>query len=67
MDFDELTKWTYNSWNIHVVFDCFDLWDKPDHAKQYWSNKFNANIITFYLSLDNDNRKIFIDHINNLL
>lgn len=51
----KLAYWSYNIWNGSKVLEIFE--PENENEREYWLNKFNRNILAFYLSLDDRNKK----------
>ena len=59
MDLNKLAYWSYNQWSGKHVLNCFTTDDDDDHCRNYWIEKFNQNILQFYISLDKKHKDIF--------
>ena len=55
----DIAYWSFNQWTSLHLYNCFNATNP--NGKKYWDNKFNRDILLFYLSLDVNNRQHF-DH-----
>lgn len=60
-DLEKLAYYTCCDWSLFDVYDCFKPKDKGEEG--YWSNKYNPNLLSFYLSLDRRHRGILYDYV----
>jgi hypothetical protein len=60
-DLEKLAYYMSSDWCLYDVYECFK--PKDDNEKMYWSNKYDSNILKFYLTLDKKNRGILYDYI----
>ena len=69
IDLKKLALWRFNQWSPMHVWCCFCDENTPDHRKNYWFDKFERDILSFYMSLDEHNKVIFyhylVDQLNN--
>lgn len=63
MNIEKLAIWSHNCWNIYNMYDCFNIWIKSEKEKKYWNDKYNPNILEFYVSLDQNDRFIFGEYL----
>ena len=61
-DFEKLAYWTTCEWSIIHVWNCFSPQNQPEY--DYWSNKFDSNVILFFLLLDKVNKRIFHNYLS---
>ncbi len=62
IDFNKLAYWTYNIWNLTHVWTCFGADDEI--KKEYWTQKYDTNVLYFYLSLDEPNKERFLKYLD---
>lgn len=61
VEIEKLAYWAYNEWSGARVLEIFKPEDK--YEEEYWLNKFDRNILSFYLSLDRNNKAKFERYI----
>ena len=67
MELEKLAKWTYNNWNDRALEECFIDTNMDKDERKYWRNKFNSDLLFFFLSLDAKNRAKFEQYLKDKL
>ena len=67
MELEKLAKWVYNNWNDRALEECFIDANMDKYERKYFKNKFNSDLLLFFLSLDAKNRIKFEEYLKDKL
>jgi len=56
-----LAWYSYGHWSLFEIFECFQ--PKTEYEKDYWSGKFDSDILYFFCSLDDNNKIRFVRYL----